>query len=71
MLSRLKEKLKLETLNDIQNDIYEVLRFNQPNFKAYEQIELLLLEALAVLASNDFADKIEYLKLLTMMPNSP
>ena len=37
------------------------------NFKAYEQLELLLLEALAVLTSNDFADEIEYLKLLTMM----
>ena len=40
------------------------LRFNQPNFKAYEQLELLLLEALS---SNDFADEIKYLKLLTMM----
>ena len=38
------------------------LRFNQPNFKAYEQLELLILEAFA---ANDFADKIEYLKLLT------
>ena len=43
------------------------LRFNQPNFKAYEQLELLLLEALAALAYNDFADEIEYLILLTMM----
>ena len=43
------------------------LRFNQPNFKAYEQLELLLLETLAALASNNFADEIEYLKLLTMM----
>ena len=31
------------------------LRFNQPKFKAYEQLELLLLEALVALASNDFA----------------
>ena len=37
------------------------LRFNQQNFKAYEQLELLLLKALA-LASNDFADEIEYLE---------
>ena len=44
----------------------EALRFNQPNFKAHEQLELLLLEALA-LASNDFADEIEYLKLIIMM----
>ena len=43
------------------------LRFNQPNFKAYEQLELLLLEALAELESNDFADETEYLKPLTMM----
>ena len=43
------------------------LRFNQPNFEACEQLKLLLLQALAALASNDFADKIEYLKLLTMM----
>ena len=42
------------------------LRFNQPSFKAYE-LELLLLKSLAALASNDFADEIEYLKLLTMM----
>ena len=33
------------------------LRFNLPNFKAFEQLELLLLEALA---SNDFVDEIEY-----------
>ena len=40
------------------------LRFNQPNFEAYEQLELLLFEALAALTaltSNDFADEIEYL----------
>ena len=37
------------------------------NFKAYVQLELLFLEAVVVLASNDFADEIEYLKLLTMM----
>ena len=43
------------------------MRFNKPNSKAYEQLELLLLEALAALASNDFADEIEYLKLLTML----
>ena len=40
------------------------LRFNLPNFKAYEQLELLFLEALA---SNDFVDEIEYLKLFHMM----
>ena len=40
------------------------LRFNWSNSKAYEQLELLLLKALA---SNDFADEIEYLKLLTLM----
>ena len=33
--------------------------FNQSNFKAYEQLELLLLEALAALATNDFADEIK------------
>ena len=43
------------------------LRFNQPNFEACEQLELLLLDAMAALASEDFADEIEYLKLLTMM----
>ena len=43
------------------------LRFNQPNFQAYKQLKSLLLEALAALASNDFADEIEYLKLLTML----
>ena len=43
------------------------VRFNQPNFKAYEQLESLLLEALMALESSDFADEIEYLKLLTMM----
>ena len=43
------------------------LRFSQPNFKAYELLELLLLPALAALASNDFANEIGYLKLLTMM----
>ena len=43
------------------------LRFNQSNFKACKQLELLLFEALAVLASNDFAVEIEYLKLLTTM----
>ena len=43
------------------------LRFNQPNFKACEQLELLLLEAFQALASNDSADEIEYLKLLTIM----
>ena len=43
------------------------LRFNQPNCKACEQLELLLLEALAASASNDFADEIEYVNLLTMM----
>ena len=40
------------------------LRFNQPNFKAYEQLELLILEALA---ANDFADEIGYFKLFTTM----
>ena len=43
------------------------LRFNWSNFKAYEQLKLLLLKTLAALASNDFADEIEYLKLLTLM----
>ena len=36
------------------------LTFNQPNFKEYEQLDLLPLEALAALASNDLADEIEY-----------
>ena len=43
------------------------LRLSQPNFKAYEQLELLLLEALAVLASNEFADEFRYLKQPSMM----
>ena len=43
------------------------LRFNQQNFKAYKQLDLLFLKTLVALASNDFADEIEYLKLLTMM----
>ena len=43
------------------------LPLNNPNLKACEQLELLLLEALAALVSNDVADEIEYLKLLTMM----
>ena len=43
------------------------LPFNQPNFKAYEELELLLLKALAALASNDFADEIQCVKLLTML----
>ena len=47
---------------------YIDLRFNQPNFKACEQLELLNSSRhLAALASNDFADEIEYLKLLTRM----
>ena len=41
------------------------LRFNKPNAKAYQQLELLLLKALAASAANDFADEIEYLKLIT------
>ena len=52
-------------LNCAVNSI--ALRFNQPNFKAYKQLELLLFEALAALASNDFAVEIDYSKLLTMM----
>ena len=42
------------------------LRFNQPNLKAKEKIELLLLEALVALESNDFVDEIEYLRVLIM-----
>ena len=42
------------------------LQYNLPNFKAYEQLKLLLLKALVALASNDFAEEIEYLKLLTI-----
>ena len=64
VLSRLKEKLKFSL--DFAVHFID-LRFNQPNFKAYELLELLLLEALAALAFNDLADEIEYLKLLTMM----
>ena len=63
-LKPLKTTSPIEALDLV---VYFVdLRFNQPNFNAYKQLELLLLHALAVLASNDFADKIEYLKLLTM-----
>ena len=36
------------------------LRFRQPSFKAYKQLESLLLKALE---ANDFADELEYLKL--------
>ena len=43
------------------------LRFNQPNFKAYEEFELLLLEALVALASHDLADETEYLKFVTIL----
>ena len=46
------------------------LRFNQPNIKACEQLELLLLEVLAALASNDFANEIEYLKLIMVIVSS-
>ena len=43
------------------------MRFKQPNFKGYKQLKQLLLEALAALASNDFADAIENLRQLTML----
>ena len=55
----------IEALDFVVHFIH--LGFNQPDFKAYEQLELLLLEALAALASNDFADEIEHMKLLMMV----
>ena len=43
------------------------MRFHLPNFKAYEKLGYSLIEVLAALASNDFADGIEYFQLFTML----
>ena len=59
--------MNLERLKLLIFVVHLDLQFSQPNFKAYKQLQLLLLGVLTALASDDFADEIEFLKLLAMM----